>query len=106
MISRTTCIGKDYMAELFTVITRKGQITVPAALRHSLGLAEGDRLALSLDASGNHIVVRPVRSVVASTYGVVTTGPRPADLDLLRAQVAEEVGQTVTAEGLEADEPA
>lgn len=92
------------MAELFTVMTRKGQITVPAALRHTLGLAEGDRLALSLDADGSRIVVRPVRSVVASTFGVVTTGPRPADLDLLRAQVAEEVGRAVAAEGLPIDE--
>lgn len=91
------------MAELFTVMTRKGQITVPAALRHSLGLAEGDRLALSLDADGSQIVVRRVRSVVAATFGVVTTGPRPADLEALRAQVAEEVGGVVAAEGLPVD---
>lgn len=87
------------MAELFTVMTRKGQITVPAELRHLLGLEEGDRLAVSLDADGAQLVMRPVRSVVNATYAVVAAGPRPADLHEVRTRVAEEVGQAAAAEG-------
>jgi len=90
------------MTELFTIMTRKGQITVPASFRKSLGLRQGDHLALSLGEHGTEIVMRRVHSPIAATYGQVTTGPRPADLSALRDQVAEEVGREVAAEGLSA----
>jgi AbrB family looped-hinge helix DNA binding protein len=40
------------MKEQYTVVTRKGQITVPAEIRKALGLHIGDRVAVSLDEDG------------------------------------------------------
>lgn len=88
------------MAALYTIMTRKGQITVPAAIRRLWGLQEGDRLAVTLAEGAHELVIRPVRSVVDATFGVVTTGPQPADLDQLRAEFEAGVGKEVAAEGL------
>ncbi|MGH2469987.1 MAG: AbrB/MazE/SpoVT family DNA-binding domain-containing protein, partial [Chloroflexota bacterium] len=35
--------------ELLTVVTRKGQVTVPSAIRHALGLKQGDKVAFTLE---------------------------------------------------------
>lgn len=56
------------MNERFSVVTRKGQITIPAEFRRALGLHEGDRVALVIDQHE----VRLLRSgsVVERTAGV------------------------------------
>ncbi|MBI3976726.1 MAG: AbrB/MazE/SpoVT family DNA-binding domain-containing protein [Chloroflexi bacterium] len=57
------------MRELLTVITRKGQITVPAEIRRALGLKEGDKVALTME---NHEVrLRRAGSVVERTAGIL-----------------------------------
>jgi antitoxin PrlF len=73
------------MKELLTVVTRKGQITVPAEIRKALGLKEGDKVALSLtDRKGLQATLRPVRSVAEMTFGSVTPRQRPEDFPELR----------------------
>lgn len=91
------------MTALYTIMTRKGQITVPAAIRRLWGLQEGDRFAVTLAEGSHELVIRPVRSVVDATFGVVTTGPHPADLDQLRAEFEAGAGEEVAAEGLVSD---
>ncbi len=60
------------MKEQYTVVTRKGQITVPAEIRKALGLRMGDRIAVSLDSDGQlHATLRPVRSVADATFGSI-----------------------------------
>ncbi len=60
------------MKEHYTVVTRKGQITVPAEIRKALGLRMGDRIAVSLDGDGElHATLRPVRSVADATFGSI-----------------------------------
>src|SRR5207248_9670480 len=55
--------------EQYTVVTRKGQITVPAEIRKALGLRIGDKVAVSLDDNGVlHANLRPVRSVTDMTF--------------------------------------
>jgi AbrB family looped-hinge helix DNA binding protein len=79
------------MNEHLTVVTRKGQITLPAPIRRSLDIKEGDKIAVSLDAN-DQVVLRPVRSVAEMTYGAVEPRQRPEDLDALRRQFEEEGG--------------
>jgi AbrB family looped-hinge helix DNA binding protein len=38
------------------VLASKGQLVIPARLRHPLGLPAGDRLALSLEADGLRLI--------------------------------------------------
>jgi AbrB family looped-hinge helix DNA binding protein len=87
------------MYEQLSVMTRKGQITVPVEIRRALNLREGDKVAFSLDdeASGR-ISVRPVRSVADMTAGIVKPRRRPEDLKRLREDALDEVAADVLAE--------
>ncbi len=88
------------MKELLSVVTRKGQITLPAAMRRRLGIKEGDKVALSLDdtAPVQVIIVRPVRSVAELTYGAVSPRKRPEDFQELRQRFEEGTAEEVMAE--------
>jgi AbrB family looped-hinge helix DNA binding protein len=73
------------MKEQYTIVTRKGQITVPAEIRKALGLKIGDKVAVSLDDGGApEAKLRPVRSVADATFGSITPRKRPEDFEELR----------------------
>ena len=87
------------MRELLSVVTRKGQITLPAELRKSLGIREGDKVALSLTGPDQgQICLRPVRSVAELTFGVVTPRKRPEDFEELRQRFEEGSAEEMMAE--------
>jgi AbrB family looped-hinge helix DNA binding protein len=83
--------------EQLTVVTRKGQITVPAAIRQALGLKEGDKVAVSLDERGARL--RPVRSVTEMTYGVLYSDTPGRSPEEERAAAIEEIAGNAAAEG-------
>ena len=56
------------MAGYLTVLTRKGQITIPAEIRRALALKEGDKVAVIMEDGRARIV--PYGSVVARTAGM------------------------------------
>lgn len=86
------------MKELLTVVTRKGQITVPAEIRKALGLKEGDKVALSLtNREGLRVTLRPVRSVAEMTFGSVTPRQRPEDFQDLRRLFEESLAEQARA---------
>ena len=84
--------------ELLTVVTRKGQITVPAAIRRALKIRQGDKLALSLksDASGE-VTIRAVRSVAEATYGVAASREQAEDIAGWREQFEEGMAEEAMA---------
>ena len=85
--------------ESLTVLTRKGQITVPAEIRRALGLKEGDKVAVSLrDDDASQANLRPVKSVAALTFGAVKPRRRPEDLGELRRLAEETVVEEAIAE--------
>jgi AbrB family looped-hinge helix DNA binding protein len=87
------------MYEQVSVMTRKGQVTVPAEIRRALQLREGDKLVFSLESQPEgQITLRPVRSVAAMTAGAITPRQRPEDLEALKAEAWEEVAEDVLAE--------
>jgi AbrB family looped-hinge helix DNA binding protein len=87
------------MTELLTVVTRKGQITVPAEIRRSLGLKVGDKVALSLsEPDKQQAKLRPIRSLAELTFGAVNPRRRPKDLKQLRHQFESEVAEQVLSE--------
>jgi antitoxin PrlF len=63
------------MKEINTVLTRKGQTTIPVEIRRALGLKEGDRITFILDA--DKVSVQRAGSVVARTAGACRSA-RPA----------------------------
>jgi AbrB family looped-hinge helix DNA binding protein len=54
--------------EYTSVVTRKGQVTVPAEIRKSMGLKRGDKIAW-VEENG-HVTVRQARSVAERTAGI------------------------------------
>lgn len=80
-----------------TTVTRKGQITLPAEIRRTLGIKEGDKVSVSIvDAEKAEIVLKPIRSVAEMTFGAVRPRQRPEDFEELRQLFEEDVAETVT----------
>lgn len=57
------------MTAIVTVMTRKGQVTVPAPIRRALGPKKGDRVAFML--ADNQVRLVPLGSVTAHTAGAL-----------------------------------
>ena len=91
------------MKERVTVVTRKGQITVPAEVRKALGLKQGDKVTVALsDGTLREATLRPYQSVAERTAGFFRPPEgwkRPADLRELRRLFEEGAGHDAAAEG-------
>jgi AbrB family looped-hinge helix DNA binding protein len=76
-----------------TVITRKGQVTIPAEYRQALGLREGDRMVVTLDGD----TVRLVRtgSVAARTAGILAGRGPVLSATALRKAAEEAIAEEV-----------
>ena len=74
-----------------TVVTRKGQITLPAEIRRALDLKEGDKVTVSL--VGNEARVRPAGSVLEQGFGAVEPRRRPEDFRELRRLAEEAIAE-------------
>jgi len=68
--------------ELRTVITRKGQVTVPAEIRRELGLKQGDKVAFILDEG--EVRLERTGSVVQRTAGAFRSRKPPLTPEQLR----------------------
>lgn len=79
------------MKECLTVVTRKGQITVPAEIRRALGLRRGDKVALVMEEGQARLL--KAGSVVARTAGALR-GEEPA----LSTEELREVAERAIAE--------
>jgi AbrB family looped-hinge helix DNA binding protein len=78
-----------------SVVTRKGQVTIPVEIRRQLNIKEGDRMNFFRD--GDQIRIAPVGDVVAQTAGALgryRQGPAPTIAELKEAfeqAIAEDV---------------
>jgi AbrB family looped-hinge helix DNA binding protein len=80
------------MKEVLSVVTRKGQITLPAEIRRSLGIKQGDKVSLALDDQDEtRVILRSVRSVAELTFGAVKPRRRPEDFQELRQRFEEDL---------------
>jgi AbrB family looped-hinge helix DNA binding protein len=75
------------MTEGVSTVTRKGQVTVPIEIRKALDIKQGDRVAFTLE--DGHAKLRPQRSYVERTRGILKTDQPPMSAEEMR-EAAEE----------------
>ncbi len=77
-----------------TVVTRKGQITIPSEIRKLLGIKEGDKVLISLSTDSNkEAVLRPIRSITELTAGMLKPRKMPEDFKELREIFMDEMAE-------------
>ncbi|CAN5625029.1 hypothetical protein BH23CHL2_BH23CHL2_14320 [soil metagenome] len=75
------------------IMTRKGQVTIPANMRRELELAEGDRVAFAL--VDDEIRIRRIGSVAAMTAGALAGGEPSESAERLREMAEEAIAEDV-----------
>jgi antitoxin PrlF len=73
-----------------TTLTRKGQIIIPAQIRRSLGLRDGDRV--TVEQQGDTVLLRRATSVAERTAGILSKYRLPVPLSAEQERAAFEVG--------------
>ena len=79
------------MKELHTVVTRKGQVTVPVEIRRELGLRQGDKVAFVVDEGAVRLIRKG--SVVQRTAGALKSRKRPLTAEQLRESAERAVAE-------------
>jgi len=93
------------MEGFYSVVTRKGQITLPVEIRRALGIKEGDKVELSLSDAGQALVIlRPVRSIAEATFGAVAPRKQPEDFQELRRECEDGIAEDLMAEAPQPEE--
>jgi AbrB family looped-hinge helix DNA binding protein len=94
----TTQEGANAMKELLTVVTRKGQVTVPAPVRKALGLKQGDRVTFRVE--NGEARLTPAPSPVDESFQVAPPLSPARSQREIDEIVQEEIAQNAAQEGL------
>jgi antitoxin PrlF len=84
------------MRELETKLTQKGQVTIPAEIRHRLGLKPKDVVRFEIE--GDEVKLKPATSQLLAGFGAVTPKEKPEDWRKVRAEMEEAAADEVAAE--------
>ena len=77
---------------IISKVGRRGQVTLPRAIRRRLNLQEGDRVAYVT--RGEEVVLLPLTRTLLDLRGSVPVS-EPQDFDAIRRQVVEEHARKV-----------
>jgi AbrB family looped-hinge helix DNA binding protein len=90
---RTTYQEGQEMKEHRSVVTRKGQITIPAEIRRALNIKEGDKVAITLQE--NEVKVSRTGSVVEKTAGALKSAMLPLSPQEERQRAEQAIAEDV-----------
>ena len=76
-----------------SIVTRKGQTTIPKEVRTILKLKPNDRLFYILE--GEKVVLKPMHGDILELRGRVPTTDRPADFDTVIATTKKKVAKKI-----------
>jgi AbrB family looped-hinge helix DNA binding protein len=70
------------MGQIFATVSSKGQMVIPAAMRESLGIEPGTRIAIRQE--GDELILRPETlaaklRLIDALYGITAGGPSLTD---------------------------
>jgi AbrB family looped-hinge helix DNA binding protein len=90
---RTTYQEGREMKERLSVVTRKGQITIPAEIRRALRIKEGDKVAFTMEAG--EVKLSRTGSVVAATAGALQSDMPPLTPEEERKAAEQAIAEDV-----------
>jgi AbrB family looped-hinge helix DNA binding protein len=86
---------QEEMKERLSVVTRKGQITIPADIRRALNIKEGDKVAFTMEEG--EVKLSRTGSVVAATAGALKSDLPPLSPEEERRAAEEAIAEDVMA---------
>jgi antitoxin PrlF len=82
---------------LESTITRKGQVTIPKAIRDRLGVKEGEKVLFVM--RGEEVVLKVVKGTILDLRGSVQTPAHPEDFEKIRQSVKQALAKKVLGHG-------
>jgi AbrB family looped-hinge helix DNA binding protein len=83
--------------EIFSSVSPKGQVTIPAEIRHMLGVGPRDKVAFRVE--NGQVLIRPARSTLDAAYRSIPALARPLSDKEMTEIVHEEHAQEAAEEG-------
>lgn len=82
---------------LKSMITRKGQVTIPKAIRDHLGVKEGEKVSFVMRAE--EVVLKVIKGKILDLRGSVQPSAHPEDFEKIRQSVRQAVAKKVAGHG-------
>ncbi len=82
---------------LESTMTRKGQVTIPKAIRDRLGVKEGEKVLFVM--RGEEVVLKVVKGTILDLRGSVGPSAHPEDFEKIRQSVRRAVARKVAGHG-------
>ena len=79
-----------------SVLTKKGQTTIPKDIRNFLDLAPNDKILYLME--GNKVVIKPLKGNILDLKGSVKTKDKPIDFKKLRREMKKKVARKIVEE--------
>ena len=76
-----------------SVLTSKGQTTIPKNVRNFLGLEPNDKIFYMVE--GKRVILKPLKGNILDLRGSVTTKDKPIDFKKLRDTTREKVARKI-----------
>jgi len=77
------------MTKLYTsVVTQKGQVTIPVEIRRALGIKANDRVTFIIDQ--DRVCIEPIAESIETIFGAIEPIQRPEDFQRLRDTAIED----------------
>ena len=82
---------------LESTMTRKGQVTIPKAIRDRLGVKEGEKVFFVM--RGEDVVLKVVKGTILDLRGSVRPSEHPEDFEKIRRSVKQAVAKKMVRHG-------
>jgi len=79
-----------------SVLTQKGQTTIPKAIRKLLGLKPNDKILYLIE--GKKVVLRPLKGNILELKGSINVKKKPVDFKRLREETKKKVARKIIEE--------
>ena len=76
-----------------SILTKKGQTTIPKDIRKTLGLEPSDRILYVVE--GERVVLRPLKGSILDLRGTVKAKKKPIDFQELRDETLKRVARKI-----------